>query len=458
MRTRLNGLQQMMLRWEDFHPLNAVHVIQFGLQWPVEEIHQAVVQICGSLGLKPVEFDKQRVNIEFFEQSSTVVETAPQFSHIQFEGPAYLQIESCVNDQLNWRFDEELHWPIRFCLLDSVDGGQFLVVSYQHAISDSRGVSIIIREIIRCLSGWKPLISNLNFNPPSLQTLFPEPIGASSWLKRCKEIAEQIFVGTNCFRPQRIPGEPRRIVCGLPWQVASTEVLIAVSRNLKSSVHALVSGAVLEALGLHFYFQIQAGRRKDISIYAPVDLRQAAGGHLDNAMGQLLSAMTSHAAVHNGGAFRKLVSEVQKQQTVAKLTANQCAHTSHMSFMARLWDFLPSSINEIAGPALVPQAGFVSNVNLTDFLEEEIREGLVINYSRFSGTGLMTPMMLGITTTGSTYQLTSTHHSDVFNSADIRRILSHVQWRLDGNIEEPISLNQFALQAEHPQSALLNSL
>jgi hypothetical protein len=224
---------------------------------------------------------------------------------------------------------------------------------------------------------------------------------------------------------------------------SSTEQLRSTCRELKVKVHTAASAAYMEALALHWSTQIDHGRRKSVSIYTPVDLRREASGRLDSAMGQLLGAVISHATIANGTDFRALASGVEKQFTEARTASSHYSHLSHLQLMARVWDCLPRVAKEHVLPALFSQTGFLSNVDLSEFLSEELDSQGVLSYHRFSGTGIMTPMMLAITTLGAKYHLTSTHRADVWESAEMQRIVAHVQWRLDGNVDEPVSRERF---------------
>ncbi len=56
------------------------------------------------------------------------------------------------------------------------------------------------------------------------------------------------------------------------------------------------------------------------------------------------------------------------------------------------------------------------------------------DYHRFTGTGIITPMMAGLTTTGPHANLTSTRHTDVFTEDEHRLLMRHIEHRLAGRL------------------------
>lgn len=436
-RTRLNGLQQMMLRWEEFQALNAAHAVQFSCRHDPYEVERAVMQTCRSLGLQPVVFDSSRRTASFLDEQSDGIETYPLFSHVRLAGAARPALEACLNDQLNRPFGNVPHWPLRFVLLDSTQDGQFLLVSYQHAISDSRGISLVVREILRAIVRLPPRVPHLELNPPPLSQLFPDELGWRGTARRLRHAVAELREAWSCFQPPRRKEIRRLVECGFHACHMPLDPMKETSRALGATVHELLTAALIEGLNLHFAEERRLSRRSVVSIYSPADLRREADGCLDTALGQFLGSLTSRAAIPDGTPFPATVAEVRRQAAEARSSRLYREHCGHMQTMARIWDQAPPIANRTVGPYLLPQSGFVSNVNLTEFLAEELSHGIITDYLRFSGTGLLAPMMLGITTTGPEFNLTTTRHTDVFSPSEMSRLMEHVRWRLTGNTDEP---------------------
>ncbi len=437
----LNGLQCMMLRWEEFHAMNAIHVLHLGTTYNPAFVQQVISERCQSLGLAPVEFINNRRSIRFADEMQAG-EVPPPFQYQMRSGPAEWALQGILTDELNTPFEEGMHWPFRFFLIET-EQGQFLVLNYQHAISDSRGISLILREIIRALAGIPPAVASLDRNPPPLKKLFPAKSSIRGMLRRGADFFAEITESVSCYH------HPRRFSGSLAAESAihsnglSTAILKQTTQRLGVKVQDLLFASLLEALSLNFAEQLRTSSRKTIGVYAPADLRRDSTLNTDTAIGQLLGCINVREFMGEQRTFRDLAKSISIRTTRLKESKTYREHSLHMDVMSRIWDRLPKRANRVAGPYLIPLSGYISNVNLTDFLAEEITSGLIQNYFRFSGTGILTPMMFGMTTLGKTFNLTSTHHLNVFSSRDMARIMAQIQMRLSGDIDSLPSQNRF---------------
>ena len=487
----LSGLQKMMLRWEEFHPVNAAHVVRLGWPESVGVVERVVRETCQALGLGPVGFCARRQRFEYPDAPAALV----PFEQLSAEsGVAEVALEEMLDEQLNLPFPPGCHWPLRFVLLEGkrfagqpgapARQEQHLALVYQHAISDSRGMSILLREVLRGLArGWvesRPL----RLDPPALETLFPADLGWLRWPSLVGESIREVVQSKDCLAP------PQRI-SGCPWEKSSMNFFHSVARwksqgfprstgiassdaapysqpagehwvtsaiqctdlsaaRLKKTaqqyggtVGDLLFAAVLEALHFHFWEEQTRARRNSLAVYAPVDLRREAPVDVGHALGQILGCMTVRARLDRPLLFGRLFAQVTAQTRRAKQRRSYRAHAAHMDLMARCWALLPRSINRWLGPGSCPLAAFISNVNLTGFLDQELAAGQVLEYHRVTGTGLMVPMMFGITTLGPSVSVTTTHRSDVFDPAAMARISAHILRRLKGELPDTASRQEF---------------
>ena len=146
---------------------------------------------------------------------------------------AEVALEEMLDEQLNLPFPPGCHWPLRFVLLEGkrfagqpgapARQEQHLALVYQHAISDSRGMSILLREVLRGLArGWvesRPL----RLDPPALETLFPADLGWLRWPSLVGESIREVVQSKDCLAP------PQRI-SGCPWEKSSMPFFHEVDR------------------------------------------------------------------------------------------------------------------------------------------------------------------------------------------------------------------------------------
>lgn len=445
----LNGMQQMMLRWEEIHPVNASHVVELGEWVSPSAAQSALDRALEILGLGPVEFSPRRTAYRYHkpEGSSPCIAT--------YHGAdADTVFQAMLDDELNRPFAKYgPEWPFRFAYLSADDGRCWLVVSYRHAVTDARGVLLIARCWLRALFGLSQTGSELSTNAPLLEKLFPGDLGWSKTPRRAWEVMRELRESFTCFRAPSQSGRPQAIAGGLHARQLSVTTIKTVAKGLAVTVQDLLFAAMLEGLGLLFADDLTGKRRDRIALYAPADLRRNSSEPLDSVMGQYLGSMMVRERITPGRRFSDLVREINRQTQAIKASREYIAHATHLSHMAMLWDMFPERYNRVIGPRLIPITSVVTNVNLSELLSREITAGFVVDYHRFTGTGILTPMMAGLTTVGSNVNLTSTRHTDVFTADQHSQLMRHVERRLIGSLPDVASGVVFHSCSSPPMAA-----
>ncbi|MES2789376.1 MAG: hypothetical protein V4719_07130 [Planctomycetota bacterium] len=439
----LNGMQKMMLRWEEFRALNAAHVVELGHATSIQDAETAVHEACRTVGLNPVEFCSQRKNFRFLDQPVSTSEEFPSLEHRHFAASGVDSIHQVLQEQLNRPFETGAHWPFRFLFVEAPDSGPYLVVVYQHVVSDSRGVQLILREVLRALFRQPSKCGKLRYHPPALQELFADEYGWKNLPRRAYEVFDDIYQSSGCFRAREHDTGEQGISCGIQATGLPISLIKMMSRQSGVTVQDLLFASMLEAYALLFQDQLQNTRRKTLAVYTPVDLRRESPENVDDAMGQMLGCMTVRLKITPGMPFPEIISRVAEQTRAVKRTHGYRTHAAHLDTMSKLWDRAPKWMNRTVGPNLFPLLGVISNCNLSDFFAEELSTGRIRNYFRVSGTGLIVPMMLTVTTLGPSVNLTTTYHENTFNQLDMQRVGSHIKYRITGQLHDIASHDEF---------------
>ena len=445
-----NGLQKMMLRWEEFHAVNAAHIVQLGLIQAADVIERVVVDTCQALGMGPVQFCSRRTRFDYSDGSTVPLPFEHRTTTAQDPLPG---LESLLDEQLNAPFASGCHWPLRFVLIetresagDSAQCGQplqHLALVYQHAISDSRGMSILMREVLRGLSRGHVDCGPMHLLAPSMPKMFPRDLGWTRWPHLAWETVQEIVASRDCLKPAERSATDHCVASAIQCTDLPTAMLTQSARACGGTVQDLLFAALLEALHFHFWEDLSRSRRQSLAVYAPVDLRHESSMDVSHVLGQILGCMTVRTSLRRPMQFGRLVERVTAQTRHLKRCGSYRTHSAHMDVMSRLWDVLPRHINRWLGPSTCPIAAFISNVNATTFLERELTDGVVRDYFRATGTGIMVPMMLGITTLGPMVNITTTHRCNVFDRADMARISAHVVRRLSGELADSANLDDY---------------
>lgn len=435
---RFTGLQKMMLRWEAFHPVNAVHVVFLKAAWQPSELTNAVRSAFQSLGIGPLEIR----NRHWFRY----VSTGPSLADVEVQQtPPTESLSQTMEFALNEPFPSGPHWPFRFQSRATPDGGTILLVTYRHLISDAFGIAYVLKSILRELFGLKPCCQPLNLDPPPLATLFPRQFGVRGfWRQRVKTLSE-IVTSRSCLAFPEPDVDDHHMVVTVPPSGISTAVVTEHSREREITVQELLYAALIEALGLELSEHVKSHPHRDrISVYCPTDLRRLAPETLATAFGQCLGGVTVRAPFRLDAAFSEILRAVTTQTEKLRITRSDILYDSQMRTMAAVWDCLPQRINRFLGPTLVPLTGFISNVNLSSLLAEELTTGQVGDYVRATGTGLMVPLMLGVTTLGESLSLSATHRKGALSQCQVDRICQHVRRRLMGEMDETASFDEYS--------------
>ncbi len=451
----LNGMQKMMLRWEAFHPVNAVHVVEFRDSPSPKDIELAIRRSSRSLRLRPVEFC---LRLQQFRYHDVAYESAADFPPLESRRcipPARQALQKILDEQLNRPFEAGVHWPWRFVQIDVAGSPTCLALVYQHAVTDARGASLVLRELVRSLYGDSSRTPELQIDPPHLGELFPGDLGSRSVPRRIAATMHEFAASSSCYQVQPQAAGLETIFSSVHATSLSTALVKQTARSCGGTVQDLLFAALFEGLGLLFQDRLDSSRRKTLAIRAMVDLRRESSVNVDHALAQILGCMTVRLRVGPGARFDDIVSRVAQQTRVSKERKSYRVYSAQLETMSRLWDYAPEWLNRSFSPRAFPAVGMISNTNLSDFLADEVAAARIGNYFRLTGTGPLSPMMMSVTTVGPVLNITTTHHGNKFSQSEIQWLGSHVQSRLTGLVDGVAAPGQSPDQLPTSDAAVL---
>ena len=343
-----------------------------------------------------------------------------------------LAIAGVLDRELNRYFPGGLHWPFRFHAICETADRWHLVVVYRHAFMDSRGISALCRSVLRVLRGFELTEPAPGF-APDLSLIVPAFSDSAAARHSVVSVSREIFHGLGSWRAQQRFAGPDRCVTGVESESLSLSGVLQSARSLCVTVQDLLLAAMHDSLS---QMSLVTGRRQRIGLYTPVDLRQETVPPVPEASGQVLGGYTLRLPRERGGSFADLAKRVSRESQAIKRSGHYRLYERHLSFMTAVWDRLSHRANEVAGPFLAPVAALASNVNLNVFFEDELQSGQLLDYSRYTGTGIMTSMMVGLTTCGANCRISTTHHSTLFAESEIRELRRRVCCRLLGEFQQ----------------------
>ncbi|MFN9373274.1 MAG: hypothetical protein ACK6D3_15440 [Planctomycetaceae bacterium] len=440
----LNGFQRMMFRWEQHLPLNALHLVEMAFHPDPASTQRCLAETCASLGLRKVRVDDRGRSLSWDTLNEAERDEVPPLHLRSLLSVTNTSLSRAVNAELNQPFPQGTHWPIRAVQFELAGQSTYLGLVYHHLVTDARGVSLVLRDLLHRLAGLDP-------RPVSLDLTYPQPEDLTDdnavqhWGETLTGLGRSladVFALRKFRRPRPFQSGPRRICSGIHETSARLARVQGFAKALGATLGDLVLAALFE--GLTLSLAKKSKERLPLALCMPVDLRQRASDDCSQVLGQMLGSLTVRDVGSPEEPFSQRVARITGETRILK-AGDQAAHYAlKMRLMSRLWDLAPDWINRVTGPALIPLAGCLSNINFTETFGTEYEQGLIDGYYRFSGTGPLVPLMISMTTLPGLLSLTTSHHSDVMTQTQVQRIMAHLKLRIQGELPDQSSLSLFA--------------
>ena len=411
----------MMRRWEELHPVNAVQIAWLKQTIGVDSIYRAADRVLRRLTGHAVQPSAHRPDrdrrIDF------------EFQHRPFVGDWRAVLQGAVTTELNRPYgDGEAPW--RIFLFESPVFGQFLGLGYRHVIADARSVSLVLHEIVRlavCPDG-KAAGFEAEYRPESLRDLFPAEFRWRRIPSMLWNQWQEMWASRRAFQPPCHDPRDLKMEFHIHGNLSLTDVK-AAAKHYDATINELVFAAILEWLAGRFPPE-RRGRRPDLAVAALADLTSRSATSLPCAFGQYLSQFAVRLAVGPGTPFEEIVRRAIGCSQAAKQTGPLIDAARGFQLIAISLDWLPFLRRPDILPALIPLLAGVSNVHLGTIVRDARTSSAIRSYFRGTCVTNMLPMMLSLTTVGSTCTLTTTHRPAVFSASDMTSLAAHLHDRL----------------------------
>ena len=193
-----NGLQEMMLRWEQQQPLNAAQVAWLTKAFGPSEIEAASAHVVQRLLDSGPDGRHGR---------EPAWEKLFAFRHQVLPGDWRAALRSAVTDELNARCQPG-ESPFRIAVFDVPGEGQFLMLAYRHLVADARSIALLLHEIIH--QAVHPASRPPDFAPHigggSLRDLFPDAFHWSQVPAVVWNSTSEVWKSRYC---RKLPGAER---------------------------------------------------------------------------------------------------------------------------------------------------------------------------------------------------------------------------------------------------------
>lgn len=437
---RANGSQRIMLYWEQFFPVNACHVLEFGpgCAASVSDFAEAVATVLSSVGIGTVALDQRSATYHILPGNRSLAEQAVRTA----AGPEFVPlIESQVDSELSRPFLRE-GCPLRFVWLEERAAAtsessetsavpdsrrrRAVIITYRHAVADSFSIRMVATQLLNALCG-RPVAGPFAVYPGTLlrdtcrNGLVSAACGFATWTLR------ELLALSRCVRPKIRSSETVDCpVTRIHSETISLADLTHLAKSCDASLQDLLFAALLEALSEEPTSCQSSFLRTRIAVQCPVDLRRQVPVEKQEQFGQLLGSWQVRRAVRSRQSFREQVEHVRQQTRTQKQRNEAVYYATGMALLSLYLRLLPKVPSLSLSRAALPVMGGLSNSDLTAAFQDEVARGEIVQYFRAGYFGHSLPIMIFATSFGGLISFVSTRRSGFLNDEAIDRMIGRI--------------------------------
>ncbi len=325
-------------------------------------------------------------------------------------------LEGAISDQLNLPFESTAP-PLRFFLLDALDGSHWFGTMFDHWLVDGYSIRQWMR---RCLLRF---IHPDGAALPPLRFRNPRSAFSHRWFLGAVECARLLMANRRAFRVWL--NNPANVHCGF-LRAADVGVdavgLHARAKGWDVTVNDIFLAVIARVLGERTAAARRAATRDEIGMAVAIDMRRFLDETARGEGGCFLSYF-SVAVPSPERSMETLAREISTRTARAKTLSAASRAFSGLGLARRVWDHWPGRKELLMHKALATLAG-ISNVNLTgSWIEQQVSgsKGGPRDYVRVSPTGPV-PLIFTPTTLNGRVALGLTYRRAAFSDNDAREI------------------------------------
>jgi NRPS condensation-like uncharacterized protein len=414
---KLNAFQQVMRRWDELHPYNAVQAARVVGQADVDRLNDAWRAALKALGIG-------RVIVRGDEYAHTTCLDGDPSNAVHVVAPG-TSLDQFLTDEMNAPMSREQGCPFRPFVLRS-DGSYFMGINYHHWVADSYSVRWVMREWFSRFMGMpvedKPAIITDRgpwhyFGPRRGGWNVGE--GLLALLRRRSR-----FARARLARVGVDDGAVSVSFHGLPDGIVTSLARLAHSAHV--TLNDVLLSVIAQAVDRYGANPVSSGR-DELAVGAVVDLRPLSDDpQLTQTFGLYLGTTTTIIRAADLRDWPRLLRSVARQNRCQKLT---CApQISTMLFAIGLAELKRMKLRRWAElyRRRMPVAAGISNVNMNRHFAGQHHPSPILDYVRVAPTGPMLPLLVTTTTLGANLNFTLTRQRSAIDDAAAQKIVEFI--------------------------------
>ncbi len=424
MPAKLNQFQQTMLKWNDLHSYNAVHVVRIPESFDAGRLGTIINATIGGSGLTNLCLDLKR-GILRYHGGPMNCEIKVLGADADPEAALCAEIETQLNT--GFMLGERMN-PFRFFV--AVNAGSFLLgLVYFHPVADAESIVRMLMPIVNTYVGKAERRSTglAELHPRRHDRLFRQnPVVLARKLAALPSMIGAMRASSRprCSDAQDLRNEFTR------FSLRSEDLLAlrAASRSLGVTINDLFLALLMKALAPLDARREQAARRRNISIGTIVNTREDLGLDVPPFFGLCLGFFVVTHPVPDGMTVADLARDIGIQTLGIKRRQLYLGWPLELAAARLALRFFSARGQKDFYRKSYPLWGGITNMNLNS-IWNELDGGAPPDYFRAVSTGPITPLVLSITTVGSGVNIGVTYRVTSFRAAEIAAVRQRL---LDG--------------------------
>ncbi|MCA9080789.1 MAG: hypothetical protein KDA58_09535 [Planctomycetaceae bacterium] len=439
-----NGLQRVMLLWENERPVNATHAYTFPANFPVsyEEFREVAVYILSQACLAHVTATVDRLELRY----SGATDEIP-IERIQYHGNIAEAFQGLACEQLQTPFAKE-GCPLRFVWLEpEVPGTQAtgLLTCYRHAVADGATVMQVLRQILARAVGL-PAQTPLELFDGDL-TRECRKLGLTAW-SRFRSAASELWEFARCRAfPRPLQGQGRPIAMTHSQQISVAAALLT-ARSLGVTINDLVSSALMEGLMQLFPGRSWNPMATRIAIQCSVDLHVPLGLS-PHVVGQLLGSYQLRCKHSSAASFEQQTLWVGKESRRMKQHRTAVLQPHGMNLSFRSIQLLPQPMGLDLQKFCMPIWGGVSNIDARGLFMDLPANCQLMDCRRFTDVGELIPIYVAVTSVNDRISLATTFREGILSEREVHALMNGICRRMNSHSDS-------RLQRQHDRKEVIS--
>jgi NRPS condensation-like uncharacterized protein len=417
---KLNAFQQAMALWEEAHPYNAGQVVHLRGRADVAVLQAAVQAACQASGVGRLVLDRRKGRYHYEPVESVALR------EIESRGHVTETLCRVISEELNIRFPDEPHHPVRWLVLDDAKTeSHFLVAIYQHLAADSFAMRLLMRRVLNryCNTILPEEEKSLRVHAPAYSRVMRHHFRQTGYLTTFVRMVQDFLRLRYVHRIRDLGNageESRSLILQAPEGFVSQLVVGCRSRGVtvNDAFLAALFGAIAEMTLPHR----RHGRRRGLALATVVDVREAASENLSDCFGLYLGQIVTTIDKPDDAGFPELLIRTAEHMRREKGEKRFIGPQWNLAIVSALGRWFSVNVARDRYRKAYPLSAGMSNVRL-DSAWFRGASDRILDYIRISPTGPALSLIFTPTTYGDRLNLSITYRESSFSEGEILKLV-----------------------------------